>query len=423
MRRARAHQNGYIFRKGNYWYLRYYDRVIQPDGTELKVQKCHQLIAVGGKYQNENSVRVLADEFLAPFNNGTITSASTASLGDFMEQRYLPWVKLHREASTYTGYNNMFTLYLKGPRTEIALRDVHTAEVDALLTEIVNEFDVGKTTVQHIKSLLSGVFTFAKRQGILHSENPVHDAELPKSREPEGTYAYSLAEILSVLAILDELPDKAASAAVSIAGFAGLREGENRGTRWECYDGRQIQVAKSVWRGKLKDPKSRASKAPVPVIAPLARRLDAYRVQCGSPATGWMFPNSAGKPRCLDELARVVIRPAFQKAGVPWHGWHAFRRGLATNLHRLGVPDKLIQVILRHANLSVTQSAYIKVVQPEAVEAMKKLEDATDEQLRRRRKPLSGAVFQKVAPSQQWNDATIMQPINFSVNLAGRRSN
>ena len=26
-----------------------------------------------------------------------------------------------------------------------------------------------------------------------------------------------------------------------------------------------------------------------------------------------------------------------------WHGWHAFRRGVATNLHTLGVDDKTIQ--------------------------------------------------------------------------------
>jgi len=32
-----------------------------------------------------------------------------------------------------------------------------------------------------------------------------------------------------------------------------------------------------------------------------------------------------------------------------WHGWHAFRRGLATNLHALGVDDKTIQAILRHS--------------------------------------------------------------------------
>jgi integrase len=53
----------------------------------------------------------------------------------------------------------------------------------------------------------------------------------------------------------------------------------------------------------------------------------------------------------LDALATDVIRPAFEAAKLPWYGWHAFRHGLATNLNRLGVPDKVIQQILRHANV------------------------------------------------------------------------
>jgi hypothetical protein len=32
-----------------------------------------------------------------------------------------------------------------------------------------------------------------------------------------------------------------------------------------------------------------------------------------------------------------------------WRGWHAFRRGLATNVYLLGVRDKTIQAILRHS--------------------------------------------------------------------------
>jgi hypothetical protein len=32
---------------------------------------------------------------------------------------------------------------------------------------------------------------------------------------------------------------------------------------------------------------------------------------------------------------------------IKWHGWHGFRRGLATNLHQLGVAGKTIQRILR----------------------------------------------------------------------------
>jgi site-specific recombinase XerD len=39
-----------------------------------------------------------------------------------------------------------------------------------------------------------------------------------------------------------------------------------------------------------------------------------------------------------------------------WHGWHAFRRNLAGNLYRLGVDDLVIQRILRHSNVAVTQA-------------------------------------------------------------------
>jgi len=73
--------------------------------------------------------------------------------------------------------------------------------------------------------------------------------------------------------------------------------------------------------------------------------------------------------------ARRVIRPALKGSGVEWHGWHAFRRGLATNLYRLGVPDKTIQAILRHSNLSTTMNTYVKSVSADATAAMRALEE------------------------------------------------
>jgi hypothetical protein len=56
--------------------------------------------------------------------------------------------------------------------------------------------------------------------------------------------------------------------------------------------------------------------------------------------------------------------------------YRAFRRGLATNLHRLGVPDVTIQRILRHSNVAVTQACYIKTASDESKAAMQKLETA-----------------------------------------------
>jgi integrase len=58
-----------------------------------------------------------------------------------------------------------------------------------------------------------------------------------------------------------------------------------------------------------------------------------------------------------------------------WHGWHAFRRGLATNLHTLGVDDKTIQAILRHSNIGITQNIYIKAVNELQVNALDALNE------------------------------------------------
>jgi len=126
--------------------------------------------------------------------------------------------------------------------------------------------------------------------------------------------------------------------------------------------------------------------------------------QCGSPTSGPMFkskPRSNSKPCTplnMNNVLNRMILPALNRCEVcrkekvdhagadheykrdasrpMWHGWHAFRRGLATNLHRLGVNDKTIQAILRHANVMTTMDIYVKTVSADSTAAMKLLEGA-----------------------------------------------
>ena len=91
--------------------------------------------------------------------------------------------------------------------------------------------------------------------------------------------------------------------------------------------------------------------------------------------------NSLGNPLSLGRVVNRNILPALNRcetcgkaerghgAGHPyrrdaripeWHGWHAVRRRPGSNLYRLGVPDMVIQRILRHANVSTTTTYYIK---------------------------------------------------------------
>ena len=93
-----------------------------------------------------------------------------------------------------------------------------------------------------------------------------------------------------------------------------------------------------------------------------------------------ILPLLNGCARCGGEKTKhgAATDHAYERnAALPrWHGWHAFRRGLATNLYRLGVPDKTIQAILRHSNLATTQNIYIQNVSADARTGMLRLEAA-----------------------------------------------
>jgi integrase len=363
------HQQGYLYRKGSLWLLRYYDSEFASDGSVRRVQKTKKLATTGPECPNKTAARDLAREFLESINLARNAPESAMTVIRFTEDRYLPFVEEHKRISTFHGYRNMWRRYLK-PRCGIMLREFRTVDGERILESIAKEHKLTSTTLAHIKAFLSGAFRYAKRQGVTDSENPMRDVVLPKGKVAGETHAYSLEEITQMLQVLPE----SASTIVAVAAFTGIRKGELRGLLWENYDGQQVLISQSFWRGHALEPKTRQSKAPVPVIAQLAQRLDLQRSLSGNPANGLMFPSPAGKPINLDALAADTIVPLVTKAGVRWQGWHAFRRGLATNLHCLGISDKTIQRILRHANVSVTQSCYIKTADSEVAEAMQQLE-------------------------------------------------
>ena len=369
MVRTRHHQAGYVFRKGSNWYVRYREDVQKEDGYFVRLQKCRKLAEAAGQYRTKAAAEDLASEFLRSINRSERTPVSTMSLNRFIENCYLPYVEEQKRRSTYCGYKNIWLRYVQ-PNGDVALRDVRTYEAEQMLKDIAQRENLSRTTLGHIKHFLSGTFRFARRQGVLENPNPMHDVEIPKARPAGDTYAYSLEEELQMLVVLPE----PAATVIATAAFTGARKGEIRGFSWANYNGSEIRVEKSVWRGHVDEPKRPKSKAAIPVITQLKQRLDQHWERCGKPRSGFIFSNELGDPMNLEALAVDVVRPALEKNSLEWHGWHAFRRGLATNLHRLGVSDKVIQQILRHANVTTTMNIYVKMVSADAANAMKNLE-------------------------------------------------
>ena len=81
-----------------------------------------------------------------------------------------------------------------------------------------------------------------------------------------------------------------------------------------------------------------------------------------------------GTPLVLNNLANRIIKPIFKKSGIEWKGWHAFRRGLATNLISLKVDPIVVQAILRHSGLGTTLAFYVMTPGSEMREGIQMLE-------------------------------------------------
>jgi integrase len=74
-----------------------------------------------------------------------------------------------------------------------------------------------------------------------------------------------------------------------------------------------------------------------------------------------------------------VIRRVLETMGLPWYGWHAFRRGLSSNLYEIGAQDKVVQRILRHSKPHVTRERYIKVFDRTVLDAVEKVQGRIEE--------------------------------------------
>lgn len=336
-------------------------------------------------------------EKLRPINEGRTSPESTLTVSDFVEKYYLPFVEENYKPSTLAGYKSTWEMYLAGRLGRVILRDFRTVNAATLLAEIHRTHGLGRVTLNHIKTLLSGVFTYAKNQGVLDGINPIRDAMIPKkAAAPQETHAATLEEVLAIMHVLEKSEEHKARAAVALMFFTGLRPGEARGARWEDFNGRTLTVRQSVWHTHTTTPKTPGSAKPVPVIEPLASILAKLRQKDGNPASGPILRGVKGKPLDLHNLASRVVRPTLKRCAVcnesesdhekadhdfrlneslpKWHGWYALRRGVATAVTALSKDSLAAKGLLRHSSISTTQRHYIKDVPSTTLDAMKLLE-------------------------------------------------
>lgn len=145
---------------------------------------------------------------------------------------------------------------------------------------------------------------------------------------------------------------------------------ERAGKECRDYDRNKIFVRRSWTRGQIGKPKSKASKAPVPLHSILATFLREWQRETQySKCDNWVFPSvrlEGKKPRVANMLVEDYLRPAGVKAGAPElqddqkvrFGFHNLRHSLASFLVDSGTDPKTVQDILRQADVQTTLKFY-----------------------------------------------------------------
>jgi Phage integrase, N-terminal SAM-like domain len=151
-------QKGFIFRASFSWYLKYRADVIE-DGHVVRKLQTRRLARVD-VCKTEGDARTLADEFLAPFNRGTVDARSTMTLTEFAEQVWLPLCRENLAPATVNGYEKQWKKYLKPRLGSIAIRDFRTITATNFLQSLAKA-GVGYRTVRYGKALGSAIFGLA----------------------------------------------------------------------------------------------------------------------------------------------------------------------------------------------------------------------------------------------------------------------
>jgi integrase len=340
------HQQPKPVKRNGAYHVRYY---ITENG--VRVQKSHRLCSIK---DGANKAKQLLTEFLADRVNIGRENAGPMRVVAFWDDVYWPFLENDSalKPSTIHGYKQVWREHLQLHFGTLCLHEYTTGKLSQLLTSLAKTKRPG--TIASVKWLASAIFAHAVATD--HCEmNPCRDAKvLGKGLEKRQTGAYTLEEAENgINALIDNLQ---AQVIMALCFFGGLRKGEIATLKWEDFDGVCIHVRRALSRGVVGSPKSTKSIRTIPIIKQVCTLLTLWRTK--SNGSEWMFPSERNTPLNLDLLAVSVIRPTFAKAGVPWKGYHAGRRGLGAKLKALTGNSAAGRDMLGHFDERVTQEHY-----------------------------------------------------------------
>jgi integrase len=259
---------------------------------------------------------------------------------------------------------------------------IEPLEVEKWLKEVRKTENLQNPTLDKIRRVMNLVYKHGQRYGLIprdESANPMNWVR----QKTTSSYIPVIMNPRQAFEILLNIPEPRRTLVLTDAATA-LRVSEILGLMWMDlnFEDQVIEVKRAYVWGQFKAPKSKASKAPVPMHPVLAGFLMAWRDRSPYSKDGdYVFPSlrlKGRKPLSASIMVQKYLRPAAIKAGViregerARFGFHNFRHSLASSLVKLKCDPKTVQGILRHEDVRTTMQFYAQSDQESKLEAQGK---------------------------------------------------
>lgn len=305
------------------------------------------------------------------------------------------YAKTTCKRTTWRGYEVMVEKHILPAWRGRKLTEIKRADVKKLLLAKQRD-DLSPKSVQNLRALISGIFTFAFEEELIDT-NPAHSLGRCIKKIDRRKHVRPLTKEQASKFLLTARHEYPETYPFWLCLFrTGMRLGEVVGLAWKDidFDTNMITVQRSYTHGGFSTPKSNKSRivdlSDQLKHTLLSHRMDLMRrfggdipkLRVGSETIHLVFPNAEGKATDSDNLRARVFRRITEKAGLPRFRIHDIRHTFASLLLQQGEPLNYVKEQLGHASIQTTVDVYGHIVPGSNRKAVNQLDDEGDFGLR-----------------------------------------
>ena len=361
----RSGQLGYIERKGNAFYVRFW---MDVPGQEARKHMSARLCPVTGlgrmtKPQRERKAREIIAESGAD-TKSHFEKIEATNLGVTFRRQAKEWLNYVQtrkrkpiKPATAKSWGNCLDKWVNPFMGDMPLSSVGNLAAKGLVAQMVAERRAPKT----IKNVIQVV-----KMVVASAINDEGDQVYPRKWNHEFIDLPEVADQHTPTFSGDEVQRIVSSAEgqyrmlYALLAGTGMRIGEVSGLEIDkhiSHDASTIKIQQSVWSGSVQMPKTKNAVREVDLPSDLALTLREF---IGERKSGFLFKSRTGEPLCQTNVLKRSLHSILESMKRQKAGFHAFRRFRASWLRKNRAPEDLIRFWLGHANQSVTD-AYSKL--------------------------------------------------------------